>query len=49
VGGHLTDDTIWSPDNNPYEVMEIVSDFFTIICAGFTNFLKQSVQVVPKK
>ena len=24
VGGHLTEDTTWIPDNNPYEVMEIL-------------------------
>ena len=24
VGGHLTEDTVWSPDNNPYEVTEIL-------------------------
>jgi len=24
VGGHLTEDTTWSPDNNPYEVIENV-------------------------
>ena len=24
VGGHLTQDTIWSPENNPYEVTEVL-------------------------
>ena len=24
VGGHLTEDTIWSPENNPYEVTEVL-------------------------
>ena len=24
VGGHLTEDTIWGPDNNPYEVVDHV-------------------------
>ncbi len=22
VSGHITEDTIWSPDNNPYEVVD---------------------------
>ncbi|MBI9032649.1 hypothetical protein JEZ13_11700 [bacterium] len=24
VGGHLSEDTVWSPENNPYQVTEIL-------------------------
>ena len=37
VGGHLTENTVWSPDNNPYEVTETLyvdSDVTLIILPG---------------
>nr|HPR18319.1 hypothetical protein [Candidatus Cloacimonadota bacterium] len=47
VGGHLTQDTTWSPANNPYEVMEIlyVDSGVTLTILPGTEVIIQSAQL----